>query len=342
VVDDSRLITNYKLLFFGPPEYNTLMTSEQVIAVDLGGTSFRVALCNRDGQIVKRVKHPTLAPEGPESVISRMVAAIQGVIPSDGVAALAVAAPGPLDPFTGVVMYAPNLPGWYDVPLRQILKDRLGVPAAIANDANMAALGEQRYGAARGIRDMAYVTLSTGIGCGVILNNQLVLGLRGLATELGHICIDINAPPGNSGVPGGFESLAAGPAIARLAQQKLRECGGLRSRMLELAGGDIAAVSAKEVGEAAHLGDPLALEIVHYIARVIGLGFVNLFHLFDPAIVVAGGSVSLMGDILFEPIRATVQQYVMEPYRGRPIVRAQLGDDSGLYGAAALAFDIAA
>jgi glucokinase len=315
------------------------MTTEQVIAVDLGGTNIRAALCDESGQILKRVKQPTLAYEGADAVIARIVASVQAVVPDTGVVkAAAVASPGPLNPYTGVVMYAPNLPGWSDVPLRSILRQQLQLPVEIGNDANLAALGEQRWGAARGVADMAYITLSTGVGAGVILNNQLVLGLHGLATEVGHTVMDLNADWTHAGVPGSFEGLASGTAIGRLAQQKLRK--GHSSRMLELAGGDISAVSAKEVSDAAQQGDSLALEIVACVARAIGLGFVNVFHLFDPAVIVVGGSVSLMGDILFEPIRQTVQQYVMPPYRGRPIVRAALGDDSGLLGAAALAFDI--
>jgi glucokinase len=225
-----------------------------------------------------------------------------------------------------------------DVPLREILRRELGVPVEIGNDANLAALGEQRYGAAKGLRDMVFITLSTGIGAGVILNNQLVLGMSGLATEVGHIVMDVNADWTHAGVPGSFEGLASGTAIAKYAQHKLRE--GRASKMLALAGGDIDAVTAKEVSDAAQDGDALALEIVLRAARIIGLGFVNVFHLFDPAMIVVGGSVSLMGDMLFDPIRATVNQYVMPPYRNRPIVRVALGDDSGLMGAAALAFDI--
>jgi glucokinase len=312
---------------------------EQVIAVDLGGTNIRAALCDFRGRMLKRVKTLTLAHEGPDAVIRRIIESIHSVMhPENCVRAVALASPGPLNPYTGVVMYAPNLPGWFDVPLRDILRQQLRLPAEIGNDANLAALGEQRWGAARGMANMVYITLSTGIGAGVILNNQLVLGLNGLATEIGHTIMDLDADWAHAGVPGSFEGLAAGPAIARLAQKKLGE--GHASRMLELTGGDISLVTAREVGEAAQTGDSLALEIVAYAARVIGLGFVNVFHLFDPSIIVVGGSVSLMGDILFDPIRQTVQQHVMPPYRDRPIVRAQLGDDSGLMGAAALAFDI--
>lgn len=317
------------------------VTTDTVIAVDLGGTNIRAALCNKEGAILKRVKRPTQGSDGPDAVIARMVEAMRGVWPSGGegnVKASAVASPGPLNPFKGVVNYAPNLPGWLDVPLRDMLQHELKIPVALGNDANLAALGEQRFGAAKGISDMVYITLSTGIGAGVILNNQLVLGSMGLATEVGHTVMDVHANWTHAGVPGSFEGLASGTAIGKLAQTRLRE--GRKSAMLELAGGDISAVTSKEVSDAAQKGDVLALEIVAQAARYIGLGFVNVFHLFDPSIIVVGGSVSLMGDILFEPIRKTVQQYVMPPYRGRPIVRAALGDDCGLLGAAALAFDL--
>jgi len=317
------------------------MTTGTVIAVDLGGTNIRAALCTHEGQVLKRIKQPTLAYEGPQAVIGRLIESMRAVLPDVSepqVRAAAVASPGPLDPYKGIVNYAPNLPGWSDVPLREILRSALGMPVELGNDANLAALGEQRYGAAKGVADMAYITLSTGIGAGVILNNQLVLGMRGLATEVGHTVMDVNAAWTHAGVPGSFEGLASGTYIGRHAQEKIRE--GRQSLMLELAGGDVAAVTSKEVSDAARRGDALALEIVAQAARYIGLGFVNVFHLFDPAMIVVGGSVSLMGDMLFEPVRQTVQQYVMPPYRGRPIVRAALGDDSGLLGAAALAFDI--
>lgn len=327
------------------------MAEQCVIAVDLGGTNIRAALCNRAGWILKRVKQLTHSEEGQAAVIDRIVESIQAVMPETAAApvkAAGVACPGPLDPYTGIVLLAANLQGWRDVPLRDILRARLGLPVAIGNDANLAALGEQKYGAGRGVRDLAYVTISTGIGCGVILNDQLVLGSRGLATEVGHMVIDLASPPIHSGVLGGFEGFAAGPGIARLAQEKLRANANSNSnpnsnanrpsRMLELTGGDISAVTSKEVGEAAKLGDRMALEVVHDVAHVIGLGFVNVLHLYDPAIIIVGGSVSLMGDLLFDPVRETMNRYAMPPYRDRPIVYAQLGDDSGLLGAAALAW----
>jgi glucokinase len=317
------------------------MAAHCVIAIDLGGTNIRAALCDGSGAILKRFKQLTHPELGAPAVIHRIAEAARAVLPADRstdseqiVAGIGVASPGPIDPYTGTVLYAANL-YWHDVALRDALQDALNLPVTVGNDANLAALGEQKYGAGRGVRDLVYITLSTGIGCGVILNDQLVLGHRGLATEIGHMVIDYNAPPGDSGVPGCFEHYAAGPGIARLAQAKARQ--SQNTKMLELAGGDPSKITAKEVGEAAQSGDPLALEVVHETARIIGLGMVNALHLFDPAMIIVGGSVSLMGEMLFKPVRETIERHAMPPYRGRPLVPAQLGDDCGLLGAAALA-----
>lgn len=306
-----------------------------VVAVDLGGTNIRAALCDAHGSVLKRSRQLTQPEGGVDAVIGRIEACIRDVAGDATPLAIGVASPGPIDPFSGTVLYAANL-FWDHVPLRALLADRLEAPVAVGNDANLAALGEQRYGAGRGARDMAYVTISTGIGCGVILDDRLVLGHRGLATEIGHMVIDYNGPPIQSGVPGAFEGYAAGPGIARAAQEAART--GRPTRMLDLAGGQIERISAKEVGEAARQGDAVALEVVTRTARILGLGLVNLLHLFDPALIVVGGSVALMGDMLLDPVRATIERYAMPPYRGVPLRPAALGDDSGLLGAAALAW----
>jgi glucokinase len=319
------------------------MAAQCVIAIDLGGTNIRAALCDDSGAILKRFKQLTHPELGAPAVIDRIAEAARAVLPDTGdpstrseqIAGVGVASPGPIDPYSGTVLYAANL-YWHDVALRDELQRRLGLPVTVGNDANLAALGEQKYGAGRGVRDLVYITLSTGIGCGVILNDQLVLGHRGLATEIGHMVIDYNAPPGDSGVPGCFEHYAAGPGIARLAQAKAREHAG--TKMIELAGGDVSKITSKEVGEAAQAGDALALDVVHETARIIGLGMVNALHLFDPAMIIVGGSVSLMGEMLLEPVRETIERHAMPPYRGRPLAPAQLGDDCGLLGAAALAW----
>jgi len=314
------------------------MSKHRVVAVDLGGTNIRAALCGDDGLICKRTRRPTCPEQGFEAVIARLVESVQAVLPgpAEGEAiAVGVASPGPLDPYTGTVLYAANL-RWSDVPLRDLLNQRLGLPVCVGNDANLAALGEQRYGAGRGVRDLAYVTISTGIGAGVILDDRLILGHRGMATEVGHMVMDCDGPLDPAGVPGSLEGYAAGPAIARIAQEQL--AAGRPSLMRDLVGSNIGALTAREVVEAAERGDPLAREVIARVARIIGLGLVNLLHLFDPALIVIGGSVGLASDFLLDVARETIQRHAMPPYRGVPLVRAHLGDDSGLLGAAALAW----
>ncbi len=299
----------------------------------------RVALCAHDGHILRRNKQLTLPEQGADTVVNRLGDAILAVLPSDqSCVGLGVGTPGSVDPYTGTVLYASNLM-WNNVPLADKLTARLNLPVVLGNDANLAALGEHRYGAGRGTRDMVYVTISTGVGCGVILDNSLVLGHPGMAPELGHIVMDVNAPPSASGVPGGFEEMVSGTAIARMARQHLR--AGRASIMPDLAGDDTDRVTAKEVSRAAQMGDVLAKEIICQVARNIGLGLVNALHLFDPERIVLGGSVTLMGDLLFDGVRETVKRYAMAPYRDRPIVLAELGDDCGLLGAAALAWQMA-
>ncbi len=306
-----------------------------VVAIDLGGTNIRTALCDTQGHLLKRVKQLTRPEDGRDAVIRRMLDSVREVLPTtDQVRAVAVASPGPLNPRTGIVMVAPNL-FWREVPLQQIMQDDLGIPVRLGNDANLAALGEQRYGAGAGYADMAYVTVSTGIGCGVILNNQLIVGARGLATELGHHCINFTGAPIASGVPGGFEGYCAGPGIAKRAQAKLAT--GAASLMRDMVNGAVESVGAKEVGQAAQQGDALALALVEETGYILGMGFVNLLHLFDVEAIVVGGSVALMGDVLFNPVRETIEKFVMPPYRDRQLLMAALGDDSGLLGAAALA-----
>ena len=318
--------------------------TDTVLSIDLGGTNFRVALMDREGAVLLKDRQPTRIEEGLDAVIARIIESARAVRQGASPRAIGVAAPGPLDPFKGVILMAPNMPGWINVPLRDRLSAALDLPCVIDNDANLAGLGEQRYGAgshagADGgrVRNLVYFTVSTGIGGGAICDDRLIRGARGFATEFGYFILDMNAPAEHTGVPGNLEGMCAGPAIARYAQQRLLT--GRASRMLDLAGGIVSQVTARHVSEAAQAGDALALEIVRRTGRILGYGVINAIHAFDPEIVVLGGSVTLMGELLFEPLRATVKQFALEPYQDIPIVRVALGDDAGLAGAAALAFE---
>ena len=310
-----------------------------IAALDLGGTQIRTALYEDGGRLVARYACPTRADEGREAVLNRIIQSLERIIAEapGPVTAIGVGAPGPLDPWGGVILDAPNLPGWQKVPLRQVLSERFGVPVAVGNDANVAALAEHRFGAGKGFDHIIYITVSTGIGGGIIMDGKLLLGARGLAVEVGHIIVEPEGPPCGCGSRGCMEAVASGTAIAREAKRRLRAGeGGL---LLRLVGGDVERVTAREVAQAARQGDPLSKEIFRQAGRYIGIGITSLVHLFNPARVIIGGSVAKAGDLLFDPIRETIRERVMDEHflEGFAVVPAALGDDVGLLGAYTLA-----
>ena len=305
------------------------------VAVDLGGTRFRVALVGRQGDLHAREVYATEAMTGPEVIIARIAAAIcdaAAEAPSGSrVVGVGIVAPGPLDPWRGIIYKAPNLPGWENLPLAEQLADLCKLPVRLGNDANLAGLGEHRFGAGRGVSHLIYLTVSTGVGGGIIVEDQLVLGARGGAGEPGHMTIDrgdLRCPCGNYGC---LELYASGTGIARQAGEAL-DAG--RQSTLGVPGGRPTAV---EVAAAAEAGDSLAVELLEDAARALGLGIVNLLHLFDPRLVILGGGVSHSGDIWWRAMEAEVERRAMPVYRqGLQILPAALGDDAGLYGAAAM------
>ncbi|HID89956.1 MAG TPA: ROK family protein [Anaerolineae bacterium] len=307
------------------------------IAVDLGGTQIRAARYGADQVRQARANLPTRAEEGPDGVLTRIEQAIRQVWPPDGgVTAIGMAAPGPLDSRRGVVYFAPNLSGWKDVPLRRWLEETFGVPSFVGNDANLAALGEHQYGAGQGVDDLIYLTISTGIGGGIILNGCLFEGGGGLGGEIGHITVDAEGPFCACGNRGCLETLASGSAIARAARAAV--AAGRPSALVDRVGGDPSRITAKEVAQAAREGDRLSQEILRRAGFYIGAALVSLMYLLNPALFVIGGSVTKAGDLLFGPIRETVENRAPEVYRrGVSIRPAALGDDVGLLGALALA-----
>jgi len=312
--------------------------SDYVLGVDLGGTQIRAALVDMSGQIRTRSNALTQAEEGQEAVLDRIfqcVAQAMGSTPKDQIRGIGIGAPGPLNPWTGVVEEAANLPGWHDVPLAHMVEERFELPTLLGNDANVAALAKRRFGAGQGTANLIYMTVSTGIGGGIIVDGELLLGAAGLAGEVGHQTIDVNGPPCNCGNTGCLEVLAAGPAIARRTVERLRE--GATSVIPDLVNGEMDQVSAAVVSKAALEGDSLAVEMLRIAGFYIGVGIVNLIHLFNPELIVIGGGVSKAGDLLFDPIRSTVNERAMTSMQqGVRIVPAALGDDVGLLGAACL------
>lgn len=315
----------------------------RVIGVDLGGTQIRSVVAGLDGEVFARDSRLTLADEGPDAVMARILESVRVVLEAaandggDRVAAIGIGAPGPTDPHRGVLLMGPNLPGWRNVNLRDLLFTPFGVPVYVGNDANVAALAEFRFGAGRGVEHMVYITQSTGVGGGIIINRRMLVGSQGLAAEIGHMTIDLSKDNPEFGVVGTLEGLAAGPDIAARAQRRL--AAGASSAAVARAGG-IDSLSTRHLVEAAHEGDAFALAQLHEAGVYMGVGITNLLHVFNPQRIVIGGGVWLNGhpfmlDAVWQTIKARAQS--TEFWQWLTIVPAALGDDVGLLGAVALA-----
>jgi glucokinase len=309
-----------------------------ILAVDFGGTNIRVAHFDHPTiPPTAQIKKPTLASEGPESVLQRLKDAIAELMPDNGTpVSIGIAAPGPLNPYEGIIHSAPNLPGWKNIPLRQQLYEEFNCPIFLGNDANLAALGEWRHGAGVGTEHMIYLTISTGIGGGIISHGHLLTGSRGLAAELGHMTIMSDGPQCGCGRFGHIEAAAAGPAITRNALSRL-EAG--EESTLQQAHTDGKIITPVEIAEAARAGDPLSIEVLSQASRLIGQHLANLAHAFDPELFVLGGGISSIGELFFAPIRQSLAEHVMDPVyiEGLRVLPAALGDDAGLIGAMVLA-----
>lgn len=307
-----------------------------IIGVDLGATRIRAALVTPEGEIRQTASRLTLAQEGPGAVWGRIRAAIAEVFPAERpeiVLGIGVGAPGPLDPWRGVAIAPVNLPGWHDVPLRDMIVDAFGRPAFVNNDANVAALGEHRFGAGRGVHHLIYMTISTGIGGGIIVDDRLLLGTHGLAGEIGHMTLEPNGPRCACGNVGCLEALASGPAIAAWVRGEIQK--GVRSVVVDMIE-DPSVITAEMVSRAAQEGDELCREALRRAGFYIGVHLVNLVHCFDPELIILGGGVTGAGEFLFAPIRATVAERVMPSFGQVRIVPAALGEHVGTLGAVAL------
>ncbi|WEK49083.1 MAG: ROK family protein [Candidatus Kaistia colombiensis] len=305
------------------------------LAIDLGGTELRAAVVEATGRVAAFAAIPTDAQGGPDAVIAQMVALLAQVraeTPAADIVGLGVGAPGPLDPDAGIVVDAPTLLGWRNVPLAAILAERLGVAVELENDANAAALGEWRFGAGQGTRSMVFITVSTGLGGGVIVDGHLLHGRRGLAGEIGHMTISDRPERCSCGGIGCWEAFASGTALAREAT-KLAAAGGA-PELKRLAGSG--PVTGRHVAEAARQGDAPALKLLDDEARWLGVGLANLLHLYSPERLILGGGVGSLLPMMQERIEHTIRERAMSPFRDVPVVGAALGRNAGLVGAASL------
>jgi glucokinase len=314
-----------------------------LLGIDIGGTKVALGIAGlpgSGGELLARSQHPAATHLGPSAMLERIVTEAKLLLANAGgrATAIGISCGGPLDRERGVVLGPPNLPGWTSVPIVERLSAALGAPATLDNDANLAALGEQRFGAGRGYTDLLYLTISTGIGGGILQDGRLVHGLGGSAGELGHQTLDPQGPLCGCGNRGCLEALASGSAIAREAQtaasSRPQEATGLLAR----AGGDPRRLSAGIVAEAAGAGDALALELWNRAMGYLGIGIANAITILAPQAVILGGGMSSAGALLFEPIKAIVRERVrLVPIEKIALLPAALGLDSPLRGALAMA-----
>jgi glucokinase len=315
---------------------------QSALAIDIGGTKILAAVVSSEGDIISQEYCLTLADEGVEAVINRLLTTANNTLDKANIdisrlEGLGIAMAGALNTKRGIVTASPNLPGWHNVPLKDILTEKLGIDTYLINDANAAAVAEYLFGAGRGASNMIYITVSTGIGGGIIIKGKLYSGVNGCAGEIGHMTIDANGPKCKCGNRGCLEVLASGTAVAREAITRVRR--GERSQLGELVGGKLEDIDARIVGIAANKGDPLACEIIAKAGSYLGVGMVNLVNIFNPERIIVGGGMSHLGDMLLEPARQVVRERAFQlSAQTVNIVPSQLGDNAGVIGAAMFVF----
>ncbi len=305
-----------------------------VLAIDIGGTKLAAGVVREDGTQLSRGRVPTDVAKGPHAAVERLAALCKDVIAQSGVgdvALIGIGCGGPLDPRTGVTLNPPNLPGWEDFPLVALVEKALGVKAYLDNDANAAVLGEHRFGAGRGYQHLVYVTLSTGVGGGVILDDRLYQGSNGNAAELGHIQVKYDGWPCPCGGQGCIEAFCSGTNIARRARETASP------RLIALAGSR-EAITTEHVVAAVREGDAAAVAVWDETVRVLSAGVASMINAFNPQRVIIGGGVTAAGPLLFEPLsRLALGRAMSVLAKGVDVVPAQLGDQVGVMGAAAVA-----
>ena len=321
-----------------------------VVGVDIGGTKVAAGLVDHNGEIKLQTRTPMVANGEAGDGLAAVVSAINLLFDRDAEArplirGIGICAPGPLDPTTGVVINPPNLPCWRNFPLAAEVAKIYRVPVRVENDANAAALAEAYWGAGRGYRHIFYAGLGTGIGTGIVFDGKIYNGRTGAAAEGGHMSIDYRGPRCGCGKPGCIEVLAAGPAIARRARallsSQMASPSNSRSRMIDLANGNIDAVTSEMVGQAYIAGDPLAKQTLQETVELLSLWLSNIADLLEPDVIIIGGGVAAMLNPFFGDISKGLAEYCINSRcQEIPLLKARYGADSGIAGGAALCSEV--
>ena len=311
------------------------------IGIDVGGTNVKIALVDDNGKIIYSNSVPTYAKMGYEYTVNNIKQAIKDLMketnttPSD-IEGIGFDFPGQVDCKTGVVKLAPNIPGWVNVSIAQMIEDEFHIPTRIDNDVRCAALGELKFGAGRGCENFICITVGTGIGSGIVINGKVVRGATNAAGELGHIKLQMNGGPiCGCGDTGCLEAFASGPAIVAMAQEYIK--GGKSTKFREMAAVEGGEITPYMVAKAAEEGDPVAKRIFEIVGEYIGIGLTSVINLLNPERVIIGGGVAESGELLLGPIRKTIKERAMVVAGNAvEIVPAQLGNSAGVIGASML------
>jgi glucokinase len=308
-----------------------------VLALDIGGTKLAAGVVDQAGTVHSFVVAPTEAERGPEDGLRRLFELGRRALADSGldVAAVGIGCGGPLDSERGILLAPLHLPGWRDVPVVQLAQGQFERPAALENDATAAAAGEHRFGAGAGTRHMVYLTVSTGVGGGVIVDGRLYRGAMGNGGELGHVTVDCGGRLCRGcGRRGCLEAYVSGTSIAERAREALAASGepSILAALDEPAAADVAA--------AARNGDALAVRIWDETVSALACGLTSIVNLFEPELVVLGGGVTRSGEVLIEPVRAAVRAGAMRPAgEAVDVVLSPFGERVGVVGAAAIVYD---
>ena len=304
-----------------------------VIGIDIGGTKLATVVADKDGNILQKVRKPTESEKGPRHAVQLLLGMVDEVLDlaelrREHISGIGVSCGGPLDTKTGIIYSPPNLPGWDALPLKEMIESEFHIPTIIENDANAGALAEARFGGGRGYDYVLYMTMSTGIGGGIVANGVIYHGANDSAGEVGHQILLPDGPLCGCGQHGCLEALCSGPSIARRAQEAITDQP--HTSILALADGQIDRVRSEHVLQAAREGDALAIALVEETAYYMGWGIANLVNILNPQIVLLGTIAVAAGDLLLDPIRRTVTEMAMQrPLESVKIMPAELGDSIG-------------
>lgn len=308
------------------------------IGVDIGGTKVAAGVVDLSGAVLARARRDTPA-EDPAALLDTIVEVVRELAAAHRAEAVGIGAAGWIDATRSIMLFAPNI-AWRDEPLREYVATAVGLPVVVENDANVAAWAEFRYGAARDADDsMAMFTIGTGVGGGIVLGGNLIRGAHGIAAELGHLSMVPGGLPCGCGRRGCLEQYASGNALVRYAQSGAKDEPHRAGGLIELAHGEVSAITGPMVTVAARAGDEIACEAFTTLGGWLGIGLADLVQILDPQVLVVGGGVVDAGDLLLTPTRAAYHEALAQRSRSpvAPVVPAELGNPAGMIGAADLA-----